>query len=208
MTDPDAGDTLGFAIVGGADAGLFATDENTGALTFLTAPDFEASGDNGGDNIYDVTVEGSDGNGGADTQALAVTVTNDNEAPSITSNRGEATAALSVENRMAALPDSLMRFCQAPQQFLLDIALKGPAARFRMNDETFLVLSDPTSVHAVLNGKLDDFRRGPRSKFPAPRGATGSLPSKGAAGPNSTRSSRPCSHAGASAYSNLSSQSS
>jgi cytochrome P450 len=58
------------------------------------------------------------------------------------------------------LPDSLMRFCRAPQQFLLDMASSEPAARFRMNDETFLVLSDPTSIHAVLNGKLDFFEKG------------------------------------------------
>jgi len=51
------------------------------------------------------------------------------------------------------LPDSLMPFCQAPQQFLLDLVqARGPAARFRMNDEQFLVLGDPAWAHAVLNG--------------------------------------------------------
>ena len=59
-----------------------------------------------------------------------------------------------------------MPFCQAPQQFLLDMALREPAARFRMNDETFLVLSDPTSVHAVLNGKPDDFEKGAMAEIP------------------------------------------
>ena len=59
-----------------------------------------------------------------------------------------------------ALPDSTIPFCRAPHQFLLDTALQGPATRFRMHDETFLVLSDPVSIHAVLNGKPDDFEKG------------------------------------------------
>lgn len=78
-SDPDAGDTLSYSIVGGADAALFTIDANTGALTFLTAPDFEAPADAGGDNVYDVTVQVSDGNGGTDTQAIAVTVTDVDE---------------------------------------------------------------------------------------------------------------------------------
>lgn len=65
-----------------------------------------------------------------------------------------------------ALPDSLMQFCEAPQEFLLKTALKGPAARFRMNDEVFLVLSDPSSIHAVLNGKFDDFEKGAMVEIP------------------------------------------
>ena len=35
----------------------------------------------GGNNVYDVIVQVADGNGGVDTQAIAVTVTNVNEAP-------------------------------------------------------------------------------------------------------------------------------
>ena len=48
----------------------------TGALAFAAAPDFETPNDAGGNNVYDVTVQVSDGNGGSDTQAIAVTVTN------------------------------------------------------------------------------------------------------------------------------------
>ncbi|MCA1539953.1 VCBS repeat-containing protein [Bradyrhizobium sp. NBAIM32] len=80
-TDPDPGQTLTYAIAGGADASLFNVDHSTGALSFNTAPDFEAPLDAGSDNVYAVTVQVSDGNGGTDTQAIAVTVGNDNEAP-------------------------------------------------------------------------------------------------------------------------------
>jgi Ca2+-binding RTX toxin-like protein len=75
-TDPDAGQTLTFSKVDGADAALFTIDETTGALAFVTAPDFESPNDVGADNIYYVTVEVSDGIGAVDTQTIAVTVTN------------------------------------------------------------------------------------------------------------------------------------
>lgn len=66
--------TLTFSIVGGADAAKFAINAATGALRFVTAPDFETPADAGANNVYDVTVQVSDG-ALTDTQALAVTVT-------------------------------------------------------------------------------------------------------------------------------------
>ena len=79
-TDADTVGTLGFAIAGGADAGLFTIDAITGALAFMAAPDFEVPGDDGSDNIYDVTVEVSDGVQST-SQALQVTVADVNEVP-------------------------------------------------------------------------------------------------------------------------------
>ncbi|MBT0960381.1 DUF4347 domain-containing protein, partial [Denitromonas iodatirespirans] len=74
-TDADVGDTLSYSIAGGADAARFSIDSSTGVLSFNAAPNFEAPTDVGGDNIYDVTVQVSDGTT-TDTQAIAVTVTN------------------------------------------------------------------------------------------------------------------------------------
>ncbi|MBQ0811352.1 MAG: ExeM/NucH family extracellular endonuclease [Roseovarius sp.] len=54
-------DALSFAITGGADAALFAIDAETGALSFIAAPDFETPADVGGDNVYDVQIGVSDG---------------------------------------------------------------------------------------------------------------------------------------------------
>ena len=75
-TDPDAGQTLSYSITGGADASKFTISSSTGALSFVTAPNFELPTDAGGNNVYDVTVQVSDGHGGIDTQAIAVTVQN------------------------------------------------------------------------------------------------------------------------------------
>ena len=92
-TDPDAGQTLSYTIVGGADAAKFTLNPTTGALAFVAAPNFEAPADSGANNVYDVDVQVADGNGGIDTQAIAVTVTDQNEVPTITSNGGGDTAA-------------------------------------------------------------------------------------------------------------------
>ena len=70
----DDGDPVAFAIAGGADADDFAL---TGAQLALRAtPDYEAPADANGDNIYEVTVEATDGRGGRDTLAVTMTVTN------------------------------------------------------------------------------------------------------------------------------------
>jgi parallel beta-helix repeat protein len=66
----------------GVDAARFSIDSVTGVLTFNAAPNFEAPTDAGGDNVYNVTVRVSDGAGGVDTQALTITVTDANDAPS------------------------------------------------------------------------------------------------------------------------------
>jgi hypothetical protein len=77
-SDVDTVGTLSYALLPGEDAALFTIDAVTGELSFIDAPDFEAFADTGGDNVYDVTVQGSDGIQ-TDTQAIAVTVTDVDE---------------------------------------------------------------------------------------------------------------------------------
>jgi hypothetical protein len=79
--DVDAGQSLTYSVAGGADAAQFTIDSRSGELRFASAPNYEAPTDSGGNNVYDVTVQVSDGNGGTDTQAIAVTVANTNETP-------------------------------------------------------------------------------------------------------------------------------
>ena len=80
----------------GADAALFAIDAVTGAVSFLAAPDFETPGDADGDNVFDVTVTASDGELSS-SQDVAITVTDVNEAPVVTS-----AATVSVEENQTA----------------------------------------------------------------------------------------------------------
>ncbi|WP_303864486.1 cadherin domain-containing protein [Cylindrospermopsis raciborskii] len=79
-TDAD-GDSLTYSISGGADQNLFTINPNTGVLSFKTAPNFEAPGDAGTNNVYNLQVQVTDGNNPV-TQDLIITVTNVNEAPS------------------------------------------------------------------------------------------------------------------------------
>ena len=85
-TDAD-GDDLSYSL-SGTDAALFTIDPATGVVGFIAPPDFEAPGDNGGDNVYDITVTASDGANSTD-QAVAITVTDvdddTNAAPVFTS---------------------------------------------------------------------------------------------------------------------------
>ncbi|HEX5126095.1 MAG TPA: cadherin-like domain-containing protein, partial [Rhodocyclaceae bacterium] len=81
-TDADLpAQTLNYAIVGGADAGHFAIDAVSGAMSFVSAPDYEVPTDANADNIYDVVVQVNDGAGGSQQQILSVTVTDANDAP-------------------------------------------------------------------------------------------------------------------------------
>ncbi|WP_173483583.1 cadherin repeat domain-containing protein, partial [Marinobacterium sp. xm-a-152] len=97
-TDVDAADTLVYSLTG-ADADLFSIDEVSGVITFVSTngADFEAVGSADGDNVYDLNVVVTDEGGLTDTQALAVTVTDVNEAPEITS----ATSVEVAENTQA-----------------------------------------------------------------------------------------------------------
>jgi hypothetical protein len=76
-SDPDAGDVISFAIVGGEDATVFTIHETSGALSFVAAPDFEAPTDSDGNNVYEVIIQADDGWGGTDTRVMSVMVTNE-----------------------------------------------------------------------------------------------------------------------------------
>ena len=67
-------DTVTFSISGGVDAAEFTINSSTGALSFVAAPDYESPTDSGLDNVYDVQVTASDGQGGLDVLAISVHV--------------------------------------------------------------------------------------------------------------------------------------
>ena len=70
-SDPD-NNSLTFTISSGDDQALFSI-ASSGALSFSVAPDFEAPGDVGSDNVYDLIVQVSDGTL-TDTQSISITV--------------------------------------------------------------------------------------------------------------------------------------
>ena len=86
-TDADAGDTVTYAVTGGADQAHLQIGSTSGVLTFTTAPDHESPTDDGGNNVYQVTVTATGGTGARAltvTQDITVTVTDVDEPPSAT----------------------------------------------------------------------------------------------------------------------------
>ncbi|MCP4473255.1 MAG: hypothetical protein GY821_01510 [Gammaproteobacteria bacterium] len=83
-TDPD-GEIEGIELsyeINGVDGDLFEIS-SSGELTFKAAPDFEAAGDDGGNNIYNIDVTVRDLAGATDTRSMEISVVNVNEAPII-----------------------------------------------------------------------------------------------------------------------------
>ncbi|WP_241176983.1 VCBS domain-containing protein [Pseudomonas chlororaphis] len=118
-TDADLpAQTLSYSIVGGADAAKFSIVSSTGALSFISAPNFEAPTDSGTNNVYDVIVRASDGTL-FDDQAIVVTVTgvNDNS-PVITSNGGGTTASVNVAENTTAVTTVVATDADLPAQTL------------------------------------------------------------------------------------------
>ena len=93
-TDPDASATLTWSL-SGDDVGDFTITKNSsghGELKFSSSPNHESPADNGTNNVYNVTVgvrDSKDANGNSDsavdaTRAVAITVTNVDEAGTVT----------------------------------------------------------------------------------------------------------------------------
>ena len=80
-TDPDSGDSVvAYNISGGNDENLLTIDQNTGALVFRAAPDYETPADHNGDNTYDIAVTVISGTGQRQltaTQNVIIAVTDD-----------------------------------------------------------------------------------------------------------------------------------
>jgi uncharacterized delta-60 repeat protein len=142
-TDPDTSTPLTYSIVGGVDGNKFQIGGFTGVLTFIHAPDFEAPADAGGNNIYDVTVQVSDGLL-TDTQAIAVTVTNQNEPPIITSNGGGTSASVSLGQKPTAVTTVTATDPDATKLLTYLIVGGADANKFQINEFTgFLTFVSP-----------------------------------------------------------------
>jgi hypothetical protein len=129
---------LSYSLAGGDDAARFQINPSTGALSFLSAPDYDSPSDVGGNNVYDVTIRVSDGAGGSDTQALAVTVTpiNDNP-PVITSNGGGANTSVDVAENSTAVTTVVAIDSDRPIQTLTYSITGGTdAGRFQIDANT------------------------------------------------------------------------
>ena len=128
-TDAD-GDPLSYSL-SGTDATLFTIDATTGEVSFATPPDFEAPGDADSDNVYDIIITATDGANETE-QAVAITVTDENDPPVFTS---PATAAVA-ENQT----DAYTAVATDADSDPLTFSLSGTdAALFTINPTTGVV---------------------------------------------------------------------
>ena len=85
--DPDD-DAITWSLLGDDEALFTITPQHVGAdaahLTFRSAPDFETKKDHDTDNVYEVTIQATDGNANhVQTLEVEITVTDVNETPAI-----------------------------------------------------------------------------------------------------------------------------
>lgn len=133
--DPDKGTLLKYSIVDGLDSALFKISAFNGQLSFYVPPNFEAPTDGGANNVYDVIVQVSDGALTA-RQTISITVQNVNESPSITSNGGGATAAVTVDENTTRVTKVVGSDPDAGAALVYSILNVADAARFSINSAT------------------------------------------------------------------------
>jgi hypothetical protein len=144
--------TVTFSIVGGADQAKFAITSG-GALSFLSPPNFEAPTDAGGNNVYEVTIQASDGAGGTATQTISVTVTpvNDNR-PVLTS----ADAVSVPENTSAVLTVTATDADLPPQSITFSIVGGADRSRFTITPSGVLSFVTPPDFESPTDANGDN----------------------------------------------------
>ncbi len=140
--DTDPGDEVtGWTIVGGADQGQFTITSDTGDLSFRTAPDFEAPGD----NEYEVTVEVKSGAGARELEAeqkFMISVTDEREppdVPEVPAFSGETADSLTVnwtepDNTGPAITDYDVQYREKGAGRFTDGGHEGPGLAFTLSD--------------------------------------------------------------------------
>ena len=74
-----ASEAVAFSLIGGADQSLLSINQNTGVLTFSSAPDYEAPVDTGTDNTYEIIVQAIDEVGLTVTQTVTIQINDLND---------------------------------------------------------------------------------------------------------------------------------
>ena len=140
--DDDPGDEVtGWEIVGGADRFQFSVARDTGELSFQTAPDFEAPGD----NEYEVTVEVRSGTGARELEAektFTVRVTDEREPPGIPEAptfSGETAESMTVnwsepENTGPPITDYDVQYQEGGSGGFTDAQHEGPGFALMLSD--------------------------------------------------------------------------
>ena len=146
------GDTLVYSLTGGNDVAKFSINSSTGALTFLSAPDYETPADTNEDGVYDVIVTATD-NYESTSQTIAITVADVNETVTgvlIDGYLGGATVFRDLNNNGAYDSGEPYTTSDTLGNFTLNLASASPDAPVRVVNSGFDIGSNE-----VLTAMLD-----------------------------------------------------
>jgi len=151
-TDVDGGTpTYSIVTTAGTDHALFAINSSSGALSFTSARDFETPTDVGANNIYEVDVQVSDGNGGTSVQRISVTVTDvaENVAPNTQAGSGsgaeDTIIAVTLNGTDADSNLTGFRIKSLPANGTLHLASNGGDAA--LTDEQVITGASPLTIY-------------------------------------------------------------
>jgi Ca2+-binding RTX toxin-like protein len=108
---PDANSDIVWSI-GGTDSALFSIDSSSGALRFISAPDFERPLDNNNDNIYHITVSADDSINLSLSKSVIIAIEDVREPSQLTGLNSIAAFGENTVNRLPQLLDASVSFSQ------------------------------------------------------------------------------------------------
>ncbi len=130
-SDDDAGTTFRYSLSGGVDGAKFRINTSNGALSFVSAPDFENPTDADGNNTYIAVLRVSDGTNITD-QVVIVTITDVNDnSPVFTSN-----AAVSIPENISAITTIMATDADAGTTFSYSLSGGTDGAKFLINSSS------------------------------------------------------------------------
>jgi hypothetical protein len=158
--------------VSGTDSSFFSI--TSGGVLTVTSRNFEAPADVGTNNTYIVTITATDLGSNAKTQELTVTITNVNEAPTITNNSSAATNTISQAENITAVVTYVATDVDAGASLTFSITGGSDSADFTINSSTGVLVfaanpdfeapadSDQNNVYiveiSVSDGSLTDLQ--------------------------------------------------
>ncbi len=146
-TDPDAGTTLVYSLVGGVDKSQFQIDPATGALAFISPANFESPTDADSNNTYVVEVEVSDGTL-TDDQTLTISVT---DVAQVLAESGAKLARLSPAQIAALAGGDIVAIDATDNVLKLNVAQYQALGTVKLTDSDLVTLADTGAILGALS---------------------------------------------------------
>ena len=150
-------DPITYTISGGVDQASLAIDSSTGALTFVSSPNFEVPADSGTDNVYNVEVRATGASGATATQALSITVTDVDEGVIAFSGATSATTPENVAPSTALLTVTASNSIDASQTMTYSISGGDDGTNFAIDSSTgALTFVAPPNFESPADANTDN----------------------------------------------------